>query len=124
MLATPRTAPTTAHERGREGEQFVAEQLVLDDWVVLARNHRAAGGELDLVVERAGVLRFVEVKARAPDDDSGIESIGYDKQRRLRTAAEAWLSSRGLPEREVAFLVAIVCFDPAGWTVEWWDDAF
>lgn len=95
-----------------------------DAWVVLARNYRAAGGEIDLVVERDGVLRFVEVKSRSPDDPSGIESIGHGKRRRLTAAAEAWLSSRGTPEREVAFLVAVVCFEPSGWTIEWWDDAF
>lgn len=123
-MQTPRLPPTAAYERGRDGEQFVAEQLTIEGWVILARNYRASGGEIDLVVERDGVLRFVEVKSRSPEDPSGVESIGHDKRRRLKAAGEAWLSARGLPEREVAFLVAVVSFAPTGWTVDWWDDAF
>lgn len=123
-MHTPRLPATAAYERGRDGEQFVAERLKLDDWIVLARNFRGGGGEIDLVVERDGVLRFVEVKARSPDDPSGMESIGPDKRRRLVAAAEVWLSLHGPPEREVAFLVAVVSFEPSGWTVELWDDAW
>jgi Holliday junction resolvase-like predicted endonuclease len=75
------------------------------------------------VVQRGDVLRFVEVKARDPGDESALESIDGLKQARLAGTAEAWLVGKGLPA-EVAFLVAIVSFEPAGWTIEWFDDAF
>jgi putative endonuclease len=113
-----------ALDRGARAEALVAEELVRRGWVVLARNWRARGGELDVVVERAGVLRFVEVKARDEDDPTGLEAIGHDKRRKLVAAAEAWLLERGLPEVEVAFLVAVVSFEADGWSVEWVDDAF
>lgn len=110
--------------RGRDAEAWVADLLERDGWSVLDRNWHASRGELDLVVEREGVLRIVEVRARAPGDGSGLESIGRAKQAHLRYAAEAWLLAHAEPEREVAFLVAIVTLDPAGWSVEWIDDAF
>ena len=113
-----------ALDRGARAEAFVADRLVEAGWTVLARNWRARGGELDLVVERQGVLRFVEVKARDADDPSGLEAIGHGKRRKLIAAAEAWLGERGLPSVEVAFLVAVVSFGRTGWTVEWLDDAF
>jgi putative endonuclease len=120
-----------AHDLGQSAETFVARALQRQGWCVLARNWREAGGELDLVVERRGVLRFVEVKARSPDDgdersafDHALESIGANKRRRLVSAAEAWLDLQGLPEREVAFLVALVSMDDTGWSIQWWDDAF
>jgi Holliday junction resolvase-like predicted endonuclease len=99
---------------------------------VHARNWCAAGGELDLVVERQGVLRFVEVKGRSPDEegdehsafDKALESIHTNKRRRLVSAAEAWLDLMGLPEREVAFLVALVSLEGPIWSIQWWDDAF
>ena len=113
-----------ALERGARAETLAAEALTRDGWTVLARNWRARGGELDIVVERAGVLRFVEVKARDPHDDTGLDAISYSKRRKLVAAAEAWLVERGPPEVEVAFMVAVVSFEPTGWSIEWLDDAF
>jgi putative endonuclease len=126
----PLSAPDLAYWRGQRAEARVAELLEAEGWSVLARNWRGAGGELDLVVLRDGVLRFVEVKARSARDgsDSGVESVGRGKQRRLTAAGRAWLAEHGPPQREVAFLVAVVTLDeevaPATWAVEWWDDAF
>lgn len=113
-----------ALDRGARAEALAADVLLREGWTVLARNWRARGGELDVVVERDGVLRFVEVKARDPDDDTGLDAITVAKRRKLVAAAEAWLVERGLPAVEVAFLVAVVSFDPAGWSIEWVDDAF
>jgi putative endonuclease len=117
-------AKRAAQRFGAEAEQWVASELVREGWDVLARNWRCDGGELDLVVERDGVLRFVEVKARALGDDSGQEAVGERKQRILRRAADLWLDQRGLPAREAAFLVVLVERGPEGFRAEWIDDAF
>ena len=102
----------------------MAEALERDGWTVLARNWRGAGHELDVVAGRDQALRFVEVKARAPEDPSLDESIDGEKQRRLRKAAEAWLFERGTA-RDVAFLVALVTIDADhAPVVQWIDDAF
>jgi len=87
----------------------------------LARNWRGGGGELDAVVERAGMLRFVEVKLRELDDPLSDEAVDANKRTRLRRAARLWLEERGEPAREVCFLVATV--DPGG-AIDWVDDAF
>lgn len=113
-----------ALEQGWAAERFVAEGLEREGWRILARNWRASGGELDLVAERDGALRFVEVKARDPEDDGGFDAVGPLKQRKLVRAAEEWLAAHGPPEREAAFLVAVVTLSSGGWTVEWIDDAF
>lgn len=122
--AGPSAARIAAQRLGGEAERWVADVLVAQGWLVLARNWRTDAGELDLVVERDGVLRFVEVKARAAGDDTGVLAVGEQKQRVLRRAGEAWLAQRGLPEREVAFLVVLVERGPGGFTAEWIDDAF
>lgn len=105
-----------------DAETFVAAFLEDDGFVVLERNWRGGGAELDLIVIRNGAVRFVEVKARQPGDLSGLESIGPEKQQRLRRAAEAWMLHRN--DAEYAFMVALVTFDPAGWQLELIDDAF
>lgn len=87
---------------------------------MLARNWRFEGGELDLVVARGGVLRVVEVKARAPDDPVGLDAIDAHKRRCLARAAEAFLSSYEDVVDEVCFLVALV----EGQQITWLDDAF
>lgn len=109
---------------GVRAETWVADRLVEDGWLVLARNWRTEAGEIDLVAERDGVLRFVEVKARAAGDASAIEAVGERKQGVLRRAADLWLDTRGRPSREAAFLVVLVEEGPDGWSAEWIDDAF
>lgn len=101
----------------------MAEHLEAEGWRVCARNWRGGGAELDLVIERAGCVRFVEVKARPPGDDSALDAITADKRRRLVRGAEAWLAEHGAPAVEAAFLVAVVTTG-GRWTIEWWDDAF
>ncbi len=105
-------------------EAWVAGQLELLGWTVVATNFRGSGAELDLIVVRDGAVRFVEVKARQPGDDSGWEAVGPAKQRRLVRAAEAWLAAQPTAPREAAFLLALVRCEPGSWTVEWMDDPF
>ena len=112
---------------GAAAEARVAEMLAGEGWAILARNWRGGGGELDVVVDRGGDLRFVEVKLRDLCDPLADEAVNSGKRSRLRSAARAWLLGRGEPDREVCFLVAIVHHDPAAGTtghVEWLDDAF
>ncbi len=91
---------------------------------MLDRNWRGVGGELDLVVKRDGELRFVEVKARGVGEDA-LESITASKRAKLIRTAEAWLLANADDDwTEMAFMVAIVTFEPTGWQVEILDDAF
>lgn len=112
-----------ALQGGRDAEAFVASMLAAEGWSIVARNVRIGAGELDLVVLRAGRLRFVEVKARTDGDDA-LEAVTIDKQRKLRSAAEAWLQLADVCFDEVAFTVAVVGMQPGGFTLERIDDAF
>jgi putative endonuclease len=67
----------------------------LRGWRILGENVWAAGNELDLIVRRGRVLRFVEVKEkRGSRFGDPLEMLTAEKQRRLRGAAEAWLGAR------------------------------
>jgi putative endonuclease len=59
---------------------------------VLGTNVWAGGNELDLIVRRGSVLRFVEVKEKRDLDPR--EAVTAEKQRRVRHAAAVWLASR------------------------------
>ena len=113
-----------AWQLGVTAESWVAQQLELLGWSVVATNYRGSGAELDIIVVRDGVVRFVEVKARQPGDDSGWEAVGPGKRRRLVRAAQTWLSQQEGTCCEAAFLLALVQCGPGPWTVEWMDDPF
>jgi putative endonuclease len=99
----------------------VAAYLEAQGFCVLDRNWRGGGGELDVVVQRGALLRFVEVKLRDPGDPLADEAVPAYKRTRLRRAARAWLSAHGSPTDDVAFLVIWVAPDGSMRLV---DDAF
>ena len=82
----------------------------LRGWRILGMNVWAAGHEVDVIARRGRSLRFVEVKEkRGIGYGDPAEMVTEEKQRRVRTAARAWLAShpelRGL---DVAFDVIAV----------------
>jgi putative endonuclease len=99
-----------AQRLGRRGEALAAEWYVAQGYTVLARNWRCAQGELDLVVARAGVVVFTEVKARTSERfGSPAEAVTAAKQARLRRLAARWLAEAAPGRRRaVRFDVASV----------------
>lgn len=97
-------------EIGREYEELVAAYLVNCGYCVLERNFRGGTGELDIVAEMGGKVYFVEVKARkAGSRVSPWEAVTQDKQRRLMSAARAWLQKRQRGgDCPCSFLLAVV----------------
>jgi putative endonuclease len=84
----------------RAGSGFAAERRAvwwyrLRGWKIVGENVWAGGNELDLIVRRGSMLRFVEVKAKKGTRfGDPLEMITPEKRRRLRRAAEAWLGAR------------------------------
>ena len=75
---------------GKRGEQIAARYLRRCGYLILARNYRAAGAEIDLVAVEGQTLVFVEVKARngvhfgAPQEAVDEQQAGPDPARRRR----------------------------------------
>jgi putative endonuclease len=98
---------STSGKRGVDAERRARRFYRLRGYRVLAANAWAGGNEIDLIVRRGRLLVFCEVRERARDDfGEAAETVGPEKQRRLRRAAEAWLAKRPeLEELDVAFEV-------------------
>jgi putative endonuclease len=111
-----------AYEDGLDAESFVEAWYRDEGWTVLARNWRGGGAELDLVVQRDGAVRIVEVKAREDGQDA-LEAVTPAKQARLRRGGEAWLQQHPAPV-EIAFAVALVTLNDDVWDLEVLDDPF
>jgi len=77
---------------GEAAEQHAAALLRLAGLNVLRHRYRVRGGEIDLVARDGRTLVFVEVKARRSRRfGAPAEAVTRDKQRRLLTAARAYL---------------------------------
>jgi putative endonuclease len=79
-----------AFRYGLNAETRAAWLLRFKGYRLLARRFKVSGGEIDLVARRGDTLIFVEVKARA-DLTVALEAITPGQQRRIATAARAWL---------------------------------
>jgi putative endonuclease len=108
--SSPRSSPTSTSARGRAAERRVAWHYRLRGYRILARNVRAGGVELDLVVRRGRRLVFCEVKLKTgPRYGDPLEAVDGWKRRRLRRGAEAWLVAHPeLVGLDVRFEVAAV----------------
>ena len=104
-----RTRPST-FARGRAAERRVAWHYRLRGYRILARNVRAGGVELDLIVRRGRRLVFCEVKLKeGPRFGDPLEMVDERKQERLRRGAEAWLATHPADrELELRFDVVAV----------------
>lgn len=111
---------------GAEGEARAAAHLAGRGYRILARNVCADGVEIDVIALRAGVVVFVEVKARrsrrlgAPED-----AVDARKQARLVRGARAWLAGSPIRARSVRFDVIACELDATGgWTLRHLEAAF
>lgn len=86
-----RAARRAALKKGHFGEWLALAALALKGWRVLARNYSAQGGEIDIIARRAGIIAFVEVKARADYMQAEAAIDGF-KLMRMGRAANHWLA--------------------------------
>ncbi|MCL2396513.1 MAG: YraN family protein [Defluviitaleaceae bacterium] len=89
---------------GNFGETAAAGYLAAKGYEILARNYKAAGGEIDIVARDGGCIVFAEVKYR--------KQIGYGrpaaavtsaKQRAIIAAAGCYLAEHGRMDADCRF---------------------
>ena len=102
--------PSTRQVSGARAERRVRLHYRLRGYRVLDANVRAGGNELDVVVRRGNRLVFCEVKMRSGTAfGDPWEAVGWEKERRLRRAAEGFLARNpALVRLDVGFEVAAV----------------
>lgn len=123
--------PPAAHlALGAEGEARAELYLKAKGYRIIARNVRAGGVELDLVVRHRRTLVFVEVKTRRSRRFGPPElAVDAGKQARLVTGARAWLREHGRGvERAridvVAWQVEARSGEPDQWRLRHFENAF
>ncbi len=98
---------------GKRGEDLAHRYLRSSGYMVVARNYRPAGGEVEVdIVARLGeTVVFVEVKSRASGDfGSPDRAVGSDKRKNILRAARAYATRAGIEWSQVRFDVISVVF--------------
>lgn len=92
----------------------------------LARNAGSKVGEIDLVMDDAGTVVFVEVRyRRSAAFGGGAASVDWRKQAKLVRAAQVYLLRRpALSARPCRFDVVQASGDPDAPALDWIRDAF
>ena len=113
---------TTRQNAGKNAETLAAEWLAGRGLVLVERNFRVRGGEIDLVCRDGKRLVFVEVRLRRNADFGGAaESITASKRRRLLLAAQHYLLRH--PRTDARFdCLLLDGLDPQ--RIEWIQNAF
>ncbi len=93
---------------GREGEDAAVRLLEESGYIVIARNVRLPGGEIDIIARDRDVIAFVEVKARGSRQfGRALGAVDARKRRTLRALAADWLQIAA-PQARARFDVVTV----------------
>lgn len=105
----------TAERRGRRAEWLACAALQLKAYRILARNVRTPRGEIDIIARRAGVLAFIEVKAR-PTRRAAQEAVTQRSWLRIAASAEIW-TARHMAGHTLDWRYDIVAVCPQKWPI-------
>ncbi len=104
---------------GKHGEDLACEELEKRGYIIVDRRFRTRCGELDIVARDAGVLVFVEVKARSGSHfGTPFESVTWKKRQRLSQMAAAYLCLKRLARERCRFDVVSIFEQDGKRTIE------
>ena len=111
---------------GKLGESVACQELERRGYAILATRYRTRFGEIDIIAEEAGVVVFVEVKARRTlRYGSAAESVPSWKRRRIGAMALDYLAWTNRMNSPCRFdVVAIDGIGTGDRTVRVIEDAF
>ena len=98
--------------RGLGAERTAERMLRRDGLVILARNWRGAGGEIDLAALDGETLVFVEVKSRRGEFREDRIPVSRPQRRRIGRAARAFRDRYGVRHLPFRFDLVTVTGDP------------
>lgn len=112
-------------EKGKKGEQLVAQYLKDRGYSILAVNFRHFLGEIDIIAHTQDIVAFVEVKWRSNPLVDPAEIINYTKQKKISTVAKLFLSQHTKYQECVhRFDVALIEENNTTITIRYIIDAF
>ena len=99
---------------GELGERIAERWLRRRGWRIVQRRFRCGHRDIDLVVERDGIVAFVEVKARKGAEFGGpVQAVNYRKRKQLERSATVWIDRHGQESESYRFDVVGVLLNGA-----------
>lgn len=95
---------------GKHIEELTATYLKDCGYDVIARRYKTKLGEIDIIATIDQYIVFVEVKFRKNMTDS-FEAISLRQQKRIRNAAELFISERDLLSKNYGFRFDAILWD-------------
>lgn len=93
---------------GKLGEQLAEKHLINKGFLIIGRNYRVRGGEIDLICRIRSHYFFIEVKTRTSCSFGyPEEALTFFKKRRLKTAILRYLAEQKRPVKWRVDLIAI-----------------
>ena len=113
-----------SRQKGSLGEQQACDYLTSQGLKLVMQNYSCRMGEIDLIMQEANCLVFVEVRQRASSAFGGaLASVTYSKQQKLlKTAMLYLLANRRDREQAIRFDVLGLEGVPA--VITWVKNAF
>jgi putative endonuclease len=80
------------NDKGREAELLAKEWLIANGYAFVTANYRYRHAEIDLIMEQAGILIFVEVKYRSGSGFGYAEEfVDFRKRQLIIRAADHYI---------------------------------
>ncbi len=114
-------------QKGNIAEQQALEYLCEHGLTLVAKNFHCKLGEIDLIMQDANVLVFVEVKYRKSSSfGTPVEAVSLSKQKKIVKTAQVYLQKQGLKEynSECRFDVVAIEGSSANTDITWLKNAF
>ncbi len=111
---------------GKFGEELASRYFQSLGYNIVGHNFHTRYGEIDLILRKGKILRFVEVKFRS-NSDYGLpqEAVIKNKQEKIKKATLSWLQLRHLPlDTEIHFDVLAIRKRGTKIEYEYLQDAF
>lgn len=111
-----RESNDTTTVKGKRGEDRAARFLSSHGLIIVSRNYRCRGGEIDIICRDRNALIFVEVRLRGdPRFGGAAASITPVKQRRIILAARHFLQETGQNNADCRIDCVLIDADELSW---------
>ncbi len=113
-------------QQGQLAENLACDYLQQQGLNLIERNYHCRAGEIDLIMQHADSIVFVEVRYRSNKNfGSGADSVDFRKQKKLITTAEHYLQKNHARAQQPArFDVVSISRDNEQTPINWIQDAF
>lgn len=92
---------------GDEAEELACKYLINKGFVILERNWRAAGGEIDIIAKHENELYFIEVKASRRSNFDPVDQFTPSKRARIERTASCYLERSQLGSHSSLAVIGI-----------------